>query len=149
MSGVLGDATWRVLWPGRGSAGFGPGNDSSVVVEFAGGGIPSILLLGDLSASAQRAMRVASVTQPRYEVVKVAHHGSADQDATLYDDLGAPIGLISVGVGNPYGHPRAELISLLDAVGADVARTDLHGTIALWPAVDGVVVWRERVGDRG
>lgn len=128
MTGVLGDASWRVLWP-RPSAGFLPGNDSSVVIDIGGGAVPHTVLLGDLGAEAQQALRASGALRGPYEVVKVAHHGSADQDPTLYLEVAASVGLVSVGEGNDYGHPRAEALAMLAAAGTAVARTDENGMV--------------------
>ncbi len=144
MTGALGDARWRVLWPRADSRAYEPGNDAGIVLELAGGGLPSILLLADLSASAQRSLLHSGALASGYDVVKVAHHGSADQAPELYDAVGAAVALLSVGVGNDYGHPRADTLRLLDERGAAVARTDLSGAVALWTEPSGVVVWRER-----
>ncbi|MFG6445533.1 ComEC/Rec2 family competence protein [Microbacterium sp. P07] len=141
MQGLLGEARWRVLWP-DGSAE--PGNDASVALDVRGGGIPDTLLLGDLSAEAQRAMQRAEPLAA-YDVVKVAHHGSADQDEGLYRSASPTLGLITVGVDNDYGHPRATLLDILRSVGATVARTDEEGIVAVWEDDDGVLrLWRER-----
>jgi competence protein ComEC len=147
MAGDLGEARWRVLWPRAGSRAFEPGNDASVVLDIVGGGLPSMLLLGDLSASPQRALVASGALDRTYAVVKVAHHGSADQDADLYAGVRPAVAVITVGAGNDYGHPRRELLDLLTAAGARVARTDLDGAVALWSAPDDTVsVWRERGG---
>jgi competence protein ComEC len=76
--------------------------------------------------------------------VKVAHHGSADQDGRLYELADPAVALVTVGVENTYGHPRAEILTLLQQLGARIARTDVQGMIALWRAGEGVAVWRER-----
>ena len=141
--GVLGSAAWRVLWPQRASRAFPPGNDESVVLDVDGGGVPHALFLGDLSAAPQR-MLVRTVGVGRYTVVKVAHHGSADQDADLYAAIGARIALISVGADNDYGHPRRETLDLLSAAGAHVLRTDRRGRILLGLHDREVRVWTER-----
>ena len=39
--------------------------------------------------------------------------------------------MISVGRDNDYGHPSAEVLQRLDALGAHVLRTDDEGTIVL------------------
>ena len=39
--------------------------------------------------------------------------------------------MISVGAGNPYGHPTPGTLSTLAAHGVPVLRTDQHGTIAI------------------
>lgn len=134
-TGTLGSARWRTLWPDADAVG---GNDASVVVEVSGGSVPSILLLGDLSAAPQQRLgaRVARVS-----VVKVAHHGSADQHAGLYERLGAPLALFTVGE-NTYGHPRREILDLLADRGSTVMRTDTDGDIAVWIDTDGALrVW--------
>jgi len=108
-----------------------------------GGGLPDTLFLGDLSAEAQQAMqRLAPLG--RYEVVKVAHHGSADQDEGLYRATRPTIGVIPVGEDNDYGHPRDTILAILRALGTTVARTDQDGVVAIWRGEDGALrLWRE------
>ncbi|MFF3027755.1 ComEC/Rec2 family competence protein [Microbacterium sp. NPDC057944] len=150
LEGMLGDASWRVLWPQRGSSAFPAGNDSSVVVEFGGGGVPRSLFLGDLSAESQRMLQRTAHLGSDMTVVKVAHHGSADQDAGLYEALRPAVAVISVGEGNDYGHPRAEILAILQAVGAHVLRTDQRGRILIGLKDGAVEVWTERsVGGPG
>lgn len=150
LEGALGDASWRVLWPQRGSSAFSAGNDSSVVVEFGGGGVPRSLFLGDLSAESQRMLQRTAHLGSDMTVVKVAHHGSADQDAGLYEALRPAVAVISVGEGNDYGHPRAEILAILQAVGAHVLRTDQRGRILIGMKDGAVEVWTERsVGGPG
>ncbi len=47
------------------------------------------------------------------DLVKVAHHGSADQSERLYAELDATVGVIGVGAENGYGHPTDRLLDLL------------------------------------
>ncbi|MGS0560140.1 ComEC/Rec2 family competence protein [Microbacterium aurugineum] len=144
--GELGEATWRVLWPRRGSPVFPSGNDASVVMEFDGGGVPRSLFLGDLAAASQR-MLMRAADLGGYDVVKVAHHGSADQDPGLYEALRARVALFSVGADNDYGHPRIETLDLLTATGAQDLRTDKQGKILLGVHGDELQVWTERAGE--
>lgn len=146
MSGSLDRARWRVLWPDPARSGSVPGNDASVVLDVRGGGIPPTLLLGDLSADPQRAVRTSGGLAPPYAIVKVAHHGSADQDAALYDASDPALAMVTVGADNDYGHPRAEILAVLSGGGARVARTDQDGVIAVWESRGAVSVWRERGG---
>jgi competence protein ComEC len=146
MRGTLGTATWRVLWPPAESRAFPAGNDASVVLDIRGGGLPSSLFLGDLSASPQAALAASGALNPPYDVVKVAHHGSADQDTRLYALADPAAALVTVGADNTYGHPRAEILGPLDELGATVARTDTQGVIAVWRTDAGVQVWREHGG---
>ncbi|WP_404869541.1 ComEC/Rec2 family competence protein [Kitasatospora griseola] len=67
----------------------------------------------------------------RVDVLKVAHHGSANQDWALMAVLRPRLALISCGIGNPYGHPAPQTVSGLRALGATVVRTDRVGDIAV------------------
>jgi competence protein ComEC len=146
LTGSLGDARWRTLWPLPESRAFPAGNDASIVLDVRGGGIPPTLLLGDLSASPQRAIEAAGSLDPPYAVVKVAHHGSADQDAALYAVADPGVAIVTVGLGNDYGHPRVEILDVLTRAGAVVTRTDRDGIVAIWPEGERLSVWRERGG---
>jgi competence protein ComEC len=78
-------------------------------------------------------------------VVKVAHHGSADQNERMYQRLHAAVGLISVGAGNSYGHPTDRLLGMLARAGTLAERTDLEGMILVSPVRGGgETVWSER-----
>ncbi len=141
-TGLLGEEPWRVLWPGP--AASVPGNDASVVVEVGGGAMPRTLLLGDLGADAQRLLVASGALRPPYDVVKVAHHGSADQDPALYLAVAAAVGIVPVGAENTYGHPRAEALAMLAAAGTAVARTDRDGLVLVDAGDAGLTWWRER-----
>ncbi len=146
-TGTLGESSWRVLWPVRDAAGAQTGNDGSVTIEFDSGGIRS-LFLGDLGEESQRSM--LAVSEPRaVDVVKVAHHGSADQSPELYEQLRAAAGLISVGPDNGYGHPTRRLLDMLRSAGTTALRTDRQGMLVVAPAAEGsrgLAVWTERGG---
>jgi competence protein ComEC len=149
-TGLLGDLRWSVLWPPARLTGLEPGNDASVVLGFEGvgdcvGGCLSSIFLGDLGESAQERLMAAGAL-PVVDVVKVGHHGSADQSPRLYERLGAIVGAIGVGADNGYGHPTERLLNLLASVGTVAARTDEGGLILLAPgAADATVrVWTER-----
>jgi competence protein ComEC len=147
-AGVLGHWRWRILWPDDGAA---PGNDASVTVALDAlhPSARSALLLGDLGEHAQ--VEMAGVGRPgAVDVVKVGHHGSADQSPALYDRLDAVVGLIGVGADNGYGHPTGRLLGMLSAAGTLALRTDQHGLVLVSAAPDGgVSVWTERVGPGG
>jgi competence protein ComEC len=79
------------------------------------------------------------------QIVKVAHHGSADQNERLYQRLQASVGLISVGPDNGYGHPTDRLLGILARAGTLATRTDLEGMVLVSPRVGGgESVWSER-----
>jgi competence protein ComEC len=139
-SGSLGFARWGVLWP---KPGLPPGNDASVVIDLVTSEYRGVFL-GDLGEGAQaRMLRSADVG--RVDLVKVAHHGSADQSESLYRELQATVGVIGVGADNGYGHPTDRLLDLLTATGTTPVRTDRSGLILLDAVGDGAfTVWSER-----
>jgi len=144
LSGTLGDARWRVLWPDADPRVFPSGNDASVVLEVSGGGIPRTVLLGDLGQGSQRLLLSSGRLHGAYDVVKVAHHGSRDQEPGLYEAVRASVGLISVGADNDYGHPRPETLALLEAAGTRALRTDRRGTILLGERDGELLMWSTR-----
>lgn len=82
----------------------------------------------------------------RVQVYKSSHHGSRTGDTPLaVSRLRPALVIVSVGEGNPYGHPTEWALSLYDAVGAAVMRTDWQGTIVVSAQPDGAF---EAVGER-
>ncbi|WP_292902410.1 ComEC/Rec2 family competence protein [Microbacterium sp.] len=141
LTGTLGDTRWQALGP---LPGMEPGNDASVAIDVSGTGFPRTVMLGDLGAEPQAAL-LRRVDVPRVEIVKVSHHGSADQDPELYRRLHAPLGLIGVGADNTYGHPTARLLDILTSVGTTAARTDTDGILAVWRDEERrLTLWRQR-----
>jgi competence protein ComEC len=113
-------------------------NNASIVLAVEASGL-SILLTGDIEPPAQAALIPDLVGHP-FDVVKVPHHGSRDQDPRLAPLTAPAIALISVGEGNTYGHPADETVADWEAVGSLVSRTDLSGDVAVVPSADGVAV---------
>ncbi|MGH3320249.1 MAG: ComEC/Rec2 family competence protein [Streptosporangiaceae bacterium] len=103
------------------------------------------LLTGDIGAGAQRSLLEGGADVGSM-VLKVPHHGSADQDADFIEAVGAGIGLISVGADNDYGHPAAHTLRLLHRVGTRTFRTDREGDLAVMITDHGVAV-AARAGD--
>jgi competence protein ComEC len=64
-------------------------------------------------------------------IMKVSHHGSADQYPEFIEALRPRVALISVGLGNGYGHPTMRALSMLRISGAEIERTDLMGSVAI------------------
>ncbi|GAB3593854.1 ComEC/Rec2 family competence protein [Angustibacter peucedani] len=129
----LGDVSWQVLWPARVVHDGSVPNNASIVLRVDAGGL-RLLLLGDVEPAAARqvAARVAALPGgPRVDVLKVAHHGSAQQDPQLLAETAPRLALVSVGADNDYGHPSPALLRLLAGQGATVARTDRQGDLAV------------------
>jgi competence protein ComEC len=64
------------------------------------------------------------------DVLKVPHHGAATSVPEFFDAVDAEVAIVSVGE-NDYGHPTAFTLDALAASGAQVWRTDRHGTITV------------------
>ena len=91
----------------------------------------TLLLMGDVEPDVQAQLLDRYPDLPRVDVVKVAHHGSLYQDPALYARVRPRLALVSVGAGNPYGHPAARTVAQLQALGAVVLRTDRDGSVAV------------------
>ncbi|MGW7281445.1 ComEC/Rec2 family competence protein [Streptomyces sp. NPDC054844] len=107
-------------------------NDASVTLLVRTAGL-RLLLLGDLEPPAQRelARSPAGAALEGVDVLKVAHHGSAHQDAGLIRKVAPRLALISCGEDNTYGHPAPGTVEALHARGATVLRTDRDGALAV------------------
>ena len=128
--------TWRALWPARRiDAGSVP-NNASIVLDATVDG-HRVLLSGDVEREAQAA--ILPLLHP-FDVVKVPHHGSGNFDPLLPGRAPAPIAVISVGAGNPYGHPHPRTLAAWQGIGARVMRTDEHGDIAVVGTPTGIGV---------
>ncbi|HZU58653.1 MAG TPA: MBL fold metallo-hydrolase [Actinocrinis sp.] len=158
--GTLGRVSWHALWPdpdelsaveppdggsdseepttGHGGEGSGP-NNSSIVLSVAIAALPGLsatpltaLLTGDIEAPVQQLLLAGSHRDElRATVLKVPHHGSANQAPGFAAAVDPTVSVISVGRGNPYGHPAARALRLVGSNGARVYRTDLDGDVVI------------------
>jgi competence protein ComEC len=119
-------------------------NNNSAVLRLGLGRV-SFLFTGDIMWEAEFGL-IARGAGLSSIVLKVAHHGS--NTSTTADFLAAVspcAAVISAGKGNPYGHPRDEVLERLEAnpdIG-NIFRTDEQGTIEF--ITDGERLW-VRVG---
>jgi competence protein ComEC len=119
----------EVLWPPRELlaaplAGTDP--NAQALVLLARWGDFSMLLTADAEAEA------VPLDPGPVDVLKVAHHGSEDAGLdSLLDRIVPRLALISVGAGNPYGHPTPTTLATLAAHHVQTLRTDRAGTIVL------------------
>ena len=126
----LGEMRIEFLWPDNGSHYFtdngGEGseiNNQSIVALITTNDY-SLLTTGDLEPDAQ-----SLISPPKVDYLKVAHHGSKYQDNRFNKAANPELAIISVGVGNKYGHPAAQTMKLFK----EVVRTDKAGAIAIDP----------------
>lgn len=116
----------EALWPprarGRAPASGEPHGESLVLLLRVGEF--EMLLTGDAEAE------LAPIHPGDVDVLVVAHHGSEDAGLTaLLEEAGPELAVISVGAGNPYGHPAPPTLAALSEAGVPVMRTDLDGSV--------------------
>ncbi len=107
-------------------------NNSSILMRIIYGEV-SFLLTGDLEergeeyAVREHRGRLAS------NVLQVGHHGSHTSSTRPFLQQVQPeVAVIPVGARNVYGHPRPEVLSNLERVGAEVYRTDQDGHVTIY-----------------
>ena len=100
-------------------------NDNSLVLRLTYGKA-SFLLAGDLLAEAHL-LRQPDLP-PDSTVLKVTHRGAETATTLRFQEaVTLPLAFVSIGAGNRFGHPAPEVLERLDAVGAEVWRTDECG----------------------
>jgi len=117
----------RALWPpDPGSPAEDPNLNALVLVATYGE--TDVLLTADAESEVTARLPLGEV-----ELMKVAHHGSADPG--LADELRIVrprVAVISCGRNNDYGHPRPETLAALAASpGLALYRTDLDGRVVV------------------
>lgn len=120
----LGEASFSVLGPCR---AYESSNDSSLVLRLEFGEV-SALFCGDIEATAELDL-VKSGQELQADLLKVPHHGSATSCSQRFVKAVMPQ-LAAVSVGPDRNQlPRAEALEQLEAVGAQIYRTDTDGSI--------------------
>ncbi len=122
---AYGGTTVRVLAPAHGSSQSNSRrNDESLVMKVSYGKTSALL-----EADAEKASeRYIEGENPRADVLKIAHHGSASSTATsLLAAVSPHFAVISVGAHNVYHHPRAEVLERLQQDHVVTYRTDTEG----------------------
>ena len=109
---------------------FGDANADSLVLLLTYGET-RVLLTGDAEErSENRILDYYGDSLPRCDILKAGHHGSSTSSSEKWLESVRPaIAIISCGKNNPYGHPHAEVLSRLSALGITVYRTDRQGDI--------------------
>jgi competence protein ComEC len=104
-------------------------NDSSLVIMVEVRGL-RLLLTGDVEPPGQQAI-LATGADLRADVLKIPHHGSAQQDPAFFAAPHARLAIASAGVDNDYGHPAPRTVQLARSNGMTVLRTDQDGSVAV------------------
>ncbi len=131
----LGGAQLRVLYPPTSLAGSAPANpnDASIVLQLSAGGSRA-LLTGDLEGDDLRQLAGVGVAS---DLLKVAHHGSADALAPeFYAAVQPAHAVISVGT-NRFGHPSPRTLAALRRAGITVLTTQADGDVGFVAGASG------------
>ncbi|MEV0794316.1 ComEC/Rec2 family competence protein [Kribbella sp. NPDC050459] len=139
---AAGQVSWTTLWPARVPSLPAPGtssatptdegspeNNASIAMMAVVGGL-RILLTGDLEPESQRAV-LATGADLKADVLKVPHHGSAQQDPNFIAAANARLAIISAGRNNDYGHPAPRTLDLLSHTTTQTATTNLSGPLTI------------------
>ena len=123
----LGGLRLRVLWPDRAGTAAEDPNLLPIVLLASYGEVDALL-----TADAETDV-TARLLSRRVEILKVAHHGSADPGLPAeLRELRPDVAVISCGRRNDYGHPTpSTLAALADSTGLALYRTDEDGRVVL------------------
>jgi competence protein ComEC len=131
----------EILYPLEELAGkeFKNSNDTSIVAKLIFGG-NSFLFTGDVGKNIEKELirqyslsNSAELATLDSDVLKVGHHGSKTSTGDEFIQQVSPeMVVISVGKGNPYGHPHQEVLEILAKYGIRVLRTDREGDIKIF-----------------
>lgn len=107
-------------------------NDSLVI--RAGAHDTAALFTGDIDANIEGAI-LPSLRNT--EILKVAHHGSAQSSSSEFLEITRPnLAIISVGKNNMYKHPASQTLERLASYDCKILRTDEHGAVVITLAQD-------------
>ena len=104
------------------------GNEVSNVYRVIYGKF-SALFTGDL-VKENEAIILQEGIDVKSTVLKVGHHGSKTSSSREFVEAVNPnYAIFCVGANNTFGHPRPEVVELMETVGAKIYRTDRDGAI--------------------
>ena len=141
---TVGDVRLDVLSPDRcwANTDSDANNDSLVILLRHGERlVPDGRRTGGAGAAAAP-RRTAYRCMP--QLLKVPHHGAATSLPEFFQAVDADVAVICVGQPNDYGHPVPSTLQAIAATGAQIWRTDQHGTITVTFGSQGISVRSER-----
>ena len=105
-------------------------NDNSIVLHLQYGET-SFLFTGDAESAAENEM-LSRDSKLKADVLKVGHHGSnTSTTPSFLSAVNPEIAVYSAGEDSQYNHPDSDVVKRLEASGALVYGTDIHGTIII------------------
>ena len=124
----FGGVQGAVIWPPAPGGAVLTANNDSLVISLQDGS-KRFLLAGDIEAKSEKTLR-ASDANLAADFLKVPHHGSKSSSTEAFLEGIAPkFAAISVGEGNPFGHPNDSVVERYVERGTKLFRTDQDGAI--------------------
>lgn len=106
-------------------------NDVSTALRFAAGDFV-FLTTGDGETAVERDL-MERKADLKADLFKAAHHGSSTSNSLDFlQEVRPQIVVVSCGLQNDYGHPHRETVENCKAIGAELLRTDILGSIIVW-----------------
>lgn len=131
---VIGEFVCEVIWPSQFSDEGGNADSIclDVVLDANHDATPELraLFTGDAEADVLKQL-IDADRIGKVDLLKVGHHGSARAlTSDVVEELSPQVALIGVGSHNIYGHPREEIINILEEDGVSVFRSDQDGAVS-------------------
>jgi competence ComEA-like helix-hairpin-helix protein len=108
----------------------GKSNEESIALNFSYGN-HDFIFTGDAGKPEELQMlrRAEDVSAT---ILRLGHHGSnTSSDPAFIEAVNPAAAIYSAGDDNSYGHPHAEVLTLIQDAGIDLYGTDTHGTIVV------------------
>ncbi len=130
---TVGEAFLCLLSPFDGFPANSESNEKGLVISMTCGAVRA-LFAGDISEKTETMLlQRYPNAQLSCQLLKVAHHGSETSSSVAFLEAASPdYAVISCGKGNLYGHPHGVVLDRLQAVGAEILRTDLLGELVFY-----------------
>lgn len=130
----------QILFPDRDVSKM-ESNLASIVLKITYGDV-SFMLSGDSPVSIESYLTSLEGNNLQSEVLKLGHHGSRTSTSPDFLNLVSPrYSVVSAGLGNRYGHPHKEVISMVSDFGSEILETSKLGSVTFYS--DGEKVWRK------
>jgi len=103
-------------------------NNTSVVLKLVYQDA-SVLFTGDMEEEIEQEL-ISAGADLSADILKVGHHGSNTSTGEEFlKKVNPEDAVIFVGEDNQFGHPNFRILKRLETQGANIFRTDIHGTI--------------------
>ena len=115
-------------------------NNLSLCLRYTAGGF-AFVDTGDAEQEVERQLVNRYGDDLKANLLKAAHHGSSTSNTEEFLSAVSPdIVVASCGLNNDYGHPHAEVVDRIQAIGAEFYRTDYDGTVTVVYDSNGIQV---------